>query len=65
VVTGKLPDHLFLDVTKPSFTLALKVLSYRAAQTLFDRMIRINERKLETPRQLATDCGFTRAGQAY
>jgi hypothetical protein len=62
---AKLVNHLRLNLPKPRLALALKKLTYRATETRFNRMVGIDERKLQAPGKLAAHGGFTGAWEAY
>jgi hypothetical protein len=57
-------NHLSFNVPKGRLTLSLEILADRAAQPIFNPVIRVNERQLQAASELPPDCGFTGAGQA-
>jgi hypothetical protein len=61
---GQLIQYSFFQITKRSFSVALKGLPDGAAQTLFNDVVRIKERKLQPPGELPTDGGFSGAWEA-
>jgi hypothetical protein len=57
-------DHLRLNIPKRGLALVLEVHTDRAADTLLDHVVRVDERTVQMTGQLAADSGLARAGQA-
>ena len=62
---GQVVQHLLLNIAKTVFSFAGKKLPDRAAQTLFDHMVRVDKGHTQPTRQLPADGGFARAGKAH
>jgi hypothetical protein len=55
-------DHLRLDIAKRLLALMLEVNADRAANTLLDQVIGVNEQQVQLPSHLPANGGFTGAG---